>query len=172
MRGEVVVQEELTAHEEEGEVVHGPDDEEEAGGVPEAVAHGCGEWSVCGEVTCEGKLRTVRNGLDASPPGQNIRTEDPDEDRRADHTRPPSNQVADEVNLLLSVVLRPERDAGDEERPVERSARVRVRRDEARVVLQHQDLQLAKLFEKVHLLGLLVPELFFRLQLAVYTSST
>ena len=38
--GEIVVDEQLAGHEEEGEVVHGPEEEEEAGRVPEAVADG------------------------------------------------------------------------------------------------------------------------------------
>lgn len=35
------MQEELTAHEEEGQVVDCPDEEEESGGVPQTVANGC-----------------------------------------------------------------------------------------------------------------------------------
>ena len=38
VRGQVVVQEELTAHDEEGDVVRGPEEEEEAGAVIEAGA--------------------------------------------------------------------------------------------------------------------------------------
>ena len=37
MRREVVVNEELTAHEVEGEVVNCPNDEEETSGVPETI---------------------------------------------------------------------------------------------------------------------------------------
>lgn len=56
MRGEVVVQEELAAHEEEGEVVGGPGEEEEAGGIVEAGARAwatdCGLVSIC-VLTCQ-----------------------------------------------------------------------------------------------------------------------
>lgn len=41
MRRKVVVDEQLTVHEEEGEVVDKPDDNEEAGVVPETVQDGC-----------------------------------------------------------------------------------------------------------------------------------
>lgn len=46
VRGEVVVQEELTAHDEEGEIVRSPDEEEETGAVVEAAA-GAYKWSSC-----------------------------------------------------------------------------------------------------------------------------
>ena len=42
MRGEVVMYEQLTIHEEEGEVVHGPEQDEEARRVHESVTDGCG----------------------------------------------------------------------------------------------------------------------------------
>lgn len=41
MRWQVVMNEKLTVHEEEWEVVHGPYDDEEPGIVPQAVADSC-----------------------------------------------------------------------------------------------------------------------------------
>ena len=45
--GQVVVEEELSAHEVEGEVVGCPAEEEEAGGVVEAGACSCNGFSLC-----------------------------------------------------------------------------------------------------------------------------
>ena len=52
VRREVVVDEQLAAHDVEREVVHRPDDEEEARRVPESVADGCRSASVSARLGC------------------------------------------------------------------------------------------------------------------------
>ena len=70
------------------------------------------------------------------PPACNkICTKNADVDAHATNGSPPPNQVTDEVDLLLAIVLCPETDTTDEERPVDRVTRVWMRRGESGVVL-------------------------------------
>ena len=101
---------------------------------------------------------TVVEGLDAASASNQVCANDADVRRDRDDARPPADDVANEVDLLLAIVLCPKADAAEEERPVDRAARIRVRRRQAGVVLDHEQLQLDELLEEVALLGLLVPD--------------
>ena len=95
---------------------------------------------------------TRRDGLDTTSPGEQVRTEDANKDRDAERRGEPADEVANEVDLLLPLVLRPEADAADEEGPIDRVAGIGMRSGKARIVLQHEKLQFGEFFEKVTLL--------------------
>ena len=94
--------------------------------------------------------RTVGDSLDVPPPSNKIRAHNANIDRHRYNASPPPDDIPNKVDLLLGLRLRPEAYARDEERPVDRQARVRVARRKPSVVLQHQALQLEELLEEVH----------------------
>ena len=96
-------------------------------------------------------MLTIGDGIHATPASQQVRTEDADVNRDSNSRCPPPKDVADEVDLLLGIILRPEADAADQERPVDAAARVGMRSGKASVVLEHQELQFGVLAQKVHL---------------------
>ena len=100
------------------------------------------------------KIRTFCERFDVPTAGDHVGEHDARVQRDADDARPPTDQVSNEVNLLLAFGLGPETDTTNEERPVDRTAGVRVRRSETGVVLQHQDLKLCEFFEEAQTLGL------------------
>lgn len=80
-------------------------------------------------------LFTIRNGVDFSPSRDKVCAKDTDVDAHATHSSPPSDQITDEVNLLLAIVLRPEADTTEKERPIDGSASVRVGSSQSGVML-------------------------------------
>lgn len=96
------------------------------------------------------RVRTWLNGSDPSPSGEHVRADDTDIDRHRNNAGPPANDISDEVDLLLALALCPEADTTQQERPVDGLTRIRMRRRQTRVVLQHQSLKLEELLEKVH----------------------
>lgn len=78
---------------------------------------------------------TLRNGLDFSSPRQHVSNDDPHVNGYRNHTGPPPDDVANEVDLLLRIVLRPEADSTDEERPVNWATGIRVRSNKTGIVL-------------------------------------
>lgn len=99
--------------------------------------------------------RTSRDWREAATLRELVRAEDANKDAERHDARPPADDVADEVDLgPRDGAARPEADAAQEERPVDRTRRIRVRVGEARVVLQHEDLQLEELAQEAHLGGL------------------
>ena len=101
MRWEVMVDEELSVHQEEGEVVDSPEDNEETGIVPEAVAN------------------LVRDRVEVAAPSDEVGTENADENRQRNGGGPPANKVTDEVNLFLGLIVGPKADAGKQEGTVD-----------------------------------------------------
>ena len=98
------------------------------------------------------ETRTLRNRLDVPTPSCEIRASDTNEHAESHDANPPPNRVASEVDLLLLVVISPEADTVQQERPVDGPTGVRVRCSQASIVLQHQKLQLSELDEEIHLL--------------------
>jgi hypothetical protein len=70
---------------------------------------------------------TIRNGIHSTAPCNQVGPENSNKDCDADDARPPANQIADEIDLLLSVVLCPKADAHEEEWPVDGITGVRMR---------------------------------------------
>ena len=98
---------------------------------------------------------TFRDRFDAPAASEEVGTENADEDRHAERAREPSDQVADEVDLLLAIVLCPEADTTEKEWPVDRSTSVRMGGSQTGVVLQHEELEFTELLEEVQRLGCL-----------------
>lgn len=132
-----MVHEQLAAHQEEGEVVHTPEEQEEAGRVQETVADGCMSSVSMSFNRSSNRRLTFRQRLDVTTARDQVREHDARVERDADDARPPANDVTDEVDLLLALSLRPEADTADEEGPVDGAAGVGVRSGETSVVLQH-----------------------------------
>lgn len=84
-----------------------------------------------------------------------VSTKDADVDRETNDASPPADDVTSEVNLLVILVLGPEADSTDKERPIERTTGVGMRSGQTGVMLPHQELKLAELPEEVHFLGFL-----------------
>jgi hypothetical protein len=100
--------------------------------------------------------RTFRNRRHPSSLGQLICSQHSHKDRKRHNAQPPTDGIANHIDLLLELARTgPERDAAEEERPVDRARGVRVRVGEAGVVLEHGDLQLEEFAEEVHRLDLL-----------------
>lgn len=123
MRREVMVDEELSAHEVEWEVVNCPDQKEETSRVPETIADGYKTSSISTPHEDDRKL-TFGDRVDCSATGDQICTENTNIDGEGEHARPPSYQVTDKVDLLLALILCPETDSTEEERPIDWCARV------------------------------------------------
>lgn len=149
MRGEVVVQEELAAHEEEGEVVRGPAEEEEACAVVEAGASAC--FLERGKRLVKGWLGrrkgawimlTFIETVDAAALGELVCANDAGEDREETASDPPTDRVAEEVDLLSGVVLGPEADSTEEEWPLDGLTGIGMAAGEGIVVEEDGALQL------------------------------
>jgi len=97
-----------------------------------------------------GSMLTIGDRIHATPASQQVRTEDANVDRDSNSRRPPPNNVANKVDLLLGIVLSPEADATDQERPVDGAARIGMRSGKTSIVLEHQQLQFGVLPQKVH----------------------
>lgn len=94
------MEEQLASHEEEWQVVRGPREEEETGGVIKTVAG-----------------PTVES-VNAAALGELVCCDNADEDGQDAGSEPPTEWVAEEVDLLTGVVFSPEGDAAKEERPL------------------------------------------------------
>lgn len=96
-------------------------------------------------------MLTDRNRRQSSPLCELVGSEDPDKDREGHDADPPPGDVPDQVHLLAVLVLaRPETDPAQQERPVDRTRCVRVRVGQARVVLEHGDLQFKEFAQERH----------------------
>ena len=125
MRREVVVDEELPAHEVEWEVVNCPNQKEETSRVPKTIADSYRTSSISTLHEDYTKL-TFGNWIDCTATGDQICTKNTNIDGEGEYARPPSYQVTDEVDLLLALILGPEADSTEEERPIDRCARIRM----------------------------------------------
>jgi hypothetical protein len=99
---------------------------------------------------------TILDRVDTSPSRQRIGEHDPTPYRHGPDTHPPTGDITHQVDLLPRVIVRPKADPAQEEWPAERFAGVRVGRGETGIVLQHENLELCKLFEKVDVSNRLV----------------
>lgn len=125
---EVVVQEKLSLHQEEGEVVEGPPENVGADLVVE---------------TLEGDVAVI---LESALPSQNSETLDGDVQHNSQSRAPPNDRVTDEVNL--TVVLAPEVDTTTKDRPRLRARVPSVRLDQAGVCGPHDLLEFPELTEE------------------------
>lgn len=99
-------------------------------------------------------MLTILKGIHVPPASHEVGTKDTNVDGKSHHADPPADHIAYEVDLLLVGTVGPEADTSEEERPVERTAGVRMRGGEASVVLQHEELKLSELAEEEHGFGL------------------
>jgi hypothetical protein len=143
------VDEKLSAHHIEGEMVHNPHKHKETGRIPEPIPDSCQISHQDYVIDIALMIHTIRDWLNSSSSSQEIGAKNADVDGERYNTGPPADDVAYEVDLLLGLVLCPEADPTQEEWPVDRIAGVWVRRRETGIVLHHQQLQLCKLLEKV-----------------------
>lgn len=70
---------------------------------------------------------TLIKRVESTATAKNISTGNANNNSNAANGEPHAQRVANQVNLLASVVLGPERDSLDEKRPLDGSALVRVR---------------------------------------------
>jgi hypothetical protein len=96
---------------------------------------------------------TIRNGIHAPASRQKVGSKDPDIDRQRNSARPPTNDVTDQINLLLVVVVRPEADTTEKEWPVDGIAGIWMRTGQSCIVLKHEKLEFGEFLEEVHLPG-------------------
>lgn len=133
-----MVDEELTVHQEEWEVVARPGDDEESSVVQQTIAD------------------IIRNGVDSTSSSNSVGGQNAEDDREGQAASPPRSDVANEVDLLLLVVLSPEADTADEERPVDGTSGIRMGSSETSVVGQHEGLEFPELLEEVAWFDLLL----------------
>lgn len=146
MGGEVVVKEELAAHEVEGEVMCRPGEPKEASGVVQSASG------------------TAVESVDTSALSELICANDSGKDSKDGRSNPPSCNVAKEVDLFSCVALCPETNSAHQEGPLNWLGRVRVGRGKGIIVMEHGSLKFKILFEEremLDFLGLLVVAFIF-----------
>ena len=132
----IVMQEKLSAHQVEWEVVQSPGKEEESSGVIQSVPG------------------SAIHGIDAPAEGDLVGTNDTSVDRQKRGSDPPSKWVTKEVNLLASIILSPERNTAQQKWPLEWLRCIWMRASQRIVVRKHGSLQLKPLLQKWHMLDL------------------
>jgi hypothetical protein len=132
----VMMQEKLSSHEEEGEVVSSPGKEEEAGRVIQA-----------GAGTAVKRVNSTAEGDLVSKKDTGVHSE-------KTAGKPPTNRVTEEVDLLASLVLSPEADTAKQERPLVRVAGIGVAAGKLAVVVEHSALKLEPLLKEWNRLDL------------------
>lgn len=152
MSGKVVVQETLSIHEIERKVVERPGPEEESSIAIQTVSYTCTRVV---STTWHDKRKTALTILDrmySSPPRKHIRRDNSDVDGHRDSTDPPSKEVSDHIDLLLTLITCPETDTTQAERPFDGRRLVRMSGSKTRIVLKHKNLELKPLFDECTLL--------------------
>lgn len=76
-------------------------------------------------------------GINATAERNLIGTNDTGIDSQQTAGKPPANRVSEEVDLLASLILSPEADTSEQERPLVRLAGVRMAAGELVVVVEH-----------------------------------
>ena len=132
MRRQVMVQEQLAAHEVEGSVVRPPHQQEE----PSRVVQ-----------TRPGSLIKC---IYAAAEGQLVRTHETCEDSEESAGEPPTEWISKEVDLLAGVAVSPEADPTDQKGPLDGKTRIGMRACESTVVIEHGPLQLEVFAQKWH----------------------
>ncbi len=102
---------------------------------------------------------TVFDRVQSSSSSKGVCANHTNKDGQTDNAKPPAGDIANEVDLLLLLVVSPEADTTEYEWPIERTAGIRVLASEARVVLQHKDLELGKLLQERDVLPWLILDL-------------
>ena len=103
-----MVDEKLSVHHIEREIVHNPHKHKEPGRVPQSIPDSCEinrQYHVIGIASM---IHTIGDRLDSSSSSQEIGAKNADVDGERYNTGPPADDVAHEVDLLLGFVLRPE----------------------------------------------------------------
>jgi hypothetical protein len=149
---EVVMQELLSSHEVEWEVVECPCSKEEQCTAVQPVSN---TWESAGVLlrqlrTCK---HTLFDGIEASSPREHIRSNDAHEDTERHGTDPETKQISDHVDLLLVIVVGPETDSAQAERPFNGFTSIRVISSQASIVLKHENLQFDKLLDEAAFLN-------------------
>lgn len=94
-------------------------------------------------------LLTILDWIDASSPRKCVGQHYTTPDRHASDADPPAGDVAHQIDLLLGLVVRPEADTTQQERPAEWLACVWVGGRKTGIMLQHEDLKFGKLLEEI-----------------------
>lgn len=95
-------------------------------------------------------------GVHAAAQGKLVRSDDTSIDSQDTAGNPPTDRVTEEVDLLTGVVLSPEADTTEKERPLVRMGSVRVAAGQLAVVPEHGPLQLEPLRQERQTLDLLL----------------
>lgn len=83
-----------------------------------------------GELTCG-------DGVGSTTSSNQIGAQNTNIDGERENASPPANKIANQVDLLLTFGLCPKADTGKKEGPVDRRARVWVRRCQSSIMLEH-----------------------------------
>lgn len=145
-----MVEEELAAHDIKGNVMGSPCEEKESGRVikTSASAYKTMISTMTREMSLVVGQLTVIEGVHATAQSQLVSTKDTDEYSKKRRGEPPAKRVTDEVDLLASVVVGPERHTTEEEWPRDGLRGVWVRASQGVVVVEHGTLELNPLPEK------------------------
>lgn len=91
---------------------------------------------------------TIFDRVQASSTGEQICADNTDKHGQGHSTRPPSKQVSNHIDLLVQVVVGPERNTAQAKRPLDRIGSVRVFRCQTGIVLKHENLEFDKFLDK------------------------
>lgn len=95
VRGQIMMNEQLSVHQEEWEVVDGPNNEEESSVIPQAVANSCNIIQLIPISLEDGDgARTIRDGIHGTTTSQQVGADDSNVDGKPDDTYPPADDVA------------------------------------------------------------------------------
>src|SRR3569833_4333566 len=100
--------------------------------------------------------RSVMQGIHATTKRELIGSDDARVDGEQAASDPPSHGVSEEVDLLARVVVGPEADASEQERPLVGKRRVRAAAGQLVVVPEHGPLQLEPLLQEGYVSDLLL----------------
>lgn len=100
----------------------------------------------------EEMVLTIFDRMYASPPRKHIRGDNTDVDGHRHSTDPPTKKVSDHINLLLTLVSRPETDTTQAKRPFDGCRLIRMSGSKAGIMLEHKNLELKPLFDECTLL--------------------
>jgi hypothetical protein len=101
----------------------------------------------------KGRLTDIKC-ISATTERKLIRSNNTNIHRQQRRSKPPPNRVTQEVNLRTRIIVRPEADTPQQERPMERLARIRMAARQGVIVVEHSALDLEPLLQKRHRLHL------------------
>lgn len=100
-------------------------------------------------------ILTLVERLNAAAKGELIGSDDASKDSEKSRCQPPAKRVTKEVDLLAGIILGPEGDTTEQERPRDRLGSVRVRAGQSVVVVEHGALKFDVLAKEGQVLDLL-----------------